>query len=180
MYDLYFLLTMSFLLTIVPYVQNLSEKIKRVFGNYNISTVFKPHQTLRQVLVAPKDKPRNEEKSGVVYRVPCGDCDKVYVGETLRVLGERLKEHTADTASNTSAIAEHHKRTGHDADTDNVEVLCREEKLLPRKVREAIFIKKETSPTLNRDGGRELSKIYDTLLLETPDKRSKKDIVNRK
>ena len=48
--------------------------------------------------------------------------------------------------------------------------------VVPRKVREAIFIRKETSPTLNRDGGgvggqHELSKIYDSLL-ETPSSRT--------
>ena len=42
---------------------------------------------------------------------------------------------------------------------------------IPRKVREAIFIKKELKPTLNRDGGRELSKIYDSLLA-TPSVRT--------
>ena len=36
---------------------------------------------------------------------------------------------------------------------DNVTVLCQEEKHVPRKVREAIYIRKELSPTLNRDGG---------------------------
>ena len=34
---------------------------------------------------------------------------------------------------------------------------CAEEKFIPRKVKEAIFIKKELKPTLNRDGGGELS-----------------------
>ena len=34
-----------------------------------------------------------------------------------------------------------------------------EDKLIPRKVRKAIFIKKELKPTLNRDEGRELSEI---------------------
>ena len=42
---------------------------------------------------------------------------------------------------------------GHNPDADNIKVLCREDKLIPRKVREAISIKKETSPTLIRDGG---------------------------
>ena len=54
---------------------------------------------------------------------------------------------------NTHVFAlEHWKITGHELDSGNVEVLCREEKLIPRKVKEAIFIKKEPKPTLYRDG----------------------------
>ena len=55
-------------------------------------------------------------------------------------------------------MAEHHSKTGHEPDLDNVKVLCKENKLLPRKVREEIFIKKATSPTFNRVGGGELLK----------------------
>ena len=51
-----------------------------------------------------------------------------------------------------SAIAEHYQKTSHKPDLDNIKVLCREDKPIPQKVREAIFIRKETSPTLNRDG----------------------------
>ena len=57
-----------------------------------------------------------------------------------------MKEHSAKIANNLSAVAEHHQKTGHEPDLDNVKVLCREDKLLPRKVREATFIKKEASP----------------------------------
>ena len=53
-------------------------------------------------------------------------------------------------AKNLSAVAEHYQMTGHEPDLDNIKVLSRADKLLPRKVCEAIFIKKETSPTLNR------------------------------
>ena len=67
---------------VAPYVQGVSEKVKRVFSNYGISTCFKPHQTLRQLLVAPKDKTKVQEQAGVVYRIPCEGCNKVYVGET--------------------------------------------------------------------------------------------------
>ena len=121
--------------------------------------------------MAPKDKTKIEDQTGVVYRIPCKSCNKVYAGETKRSVGERIKEHTAKIANNLSAVAEHYHKTGHELDLDNVKVLCRDDKLLPRKVREAIFIKKETSPTLNRDEGRELSKIYDSLL-ETPRSRT--------
>ena len=136
-----------------------------MFGKYGISTALKPHQTLRQLLVAPKDKTKTEDKSGVVYRVPCDTCDKVYVGETKRTLGERLKEYCAKTASNQSALAEHSTLTGHTPKLEDVKVLRREDKFMHRKVREAICIKQETSPTLNRDGGRDISRIFDSLLV---------------
>ena len=64
-----------------------------------------------------------------------------------------LKNTLQKIANNLSAVAEHHQKTGHEPDLDNVKVLCREDKLLPHKVCEAIFIKEETSPTLKRDGG---------------------------
>ena len=66
-------------IVVVPYVQGVSEKVKRVFSNYGISTCFKRHQTLRQLLVAPKDKTKVQEQSGVIYRIPCEGCNKVYV-----------------------------------------------------------------------------------------------------
>ena len=163
---------------VAPYVQGVSEKVKRVFSNYGIATCFKPHQTFLQLLVAPKDKTKVQEQSGIVYHIPCEGCNKVYVGETKRTLGERVKEHTANIVNNLSAVAEHHQKTGHKPDLDNIKVLCREDKLIPCKVREAIFIRKETSPTLNRDGGHELSKIHDSLL-ETPRSRPPSTVSSR-
>ena len=126
----------------IPFVQGLSEKIKCVYSQYGASTVFKPHQTLRQLLVAPKDQASDEEKSGIIYRYPCKGCDKVYIGKTKRSLGDLIKEHCAKTTSNQSALAEHSKNTGHELDTGNVTVLCREDKLIPRKVREVFSSRK--------------------------------------
>ena len=33
------------------------------------------------------------KKKEVVYRIPCQDCDTVYIGETRRTLQKRLTEH---------------------------------------------------------------------------------------
>ena len=90
-------------------MHGVSEKVKLVFSSYGTSTCFKPHQTLRQILVAPKDKTKSEDLTGIVYRIPCEGCNKVYVGETKRTVGERIKEHTAKIAKNLSAIAEHYQ-----------------------------------------------------------------------
>ena len=34
-------------------------------------------------------------KKGVVYEVPCGECNHVYIDETVRTLRKRLTEHKA-------------------------------------------------------------------------------------
>ena len=53
--------------------------------------------------------------------------------------------------------------SGHQIDWENIKVLDREPKEFPRRVREAIYIKKE-GPRLNRDKGLDLDPVWDNLL----------------
>jgi len=48
---------------------------------------MKPWETLKDLLVHPKDKQDKEDKTKCVYMVPCANCDKMYVGETGRKQG---------------------------------------------------------------------------------------------
>ena len=48
---------------------------------------------LRSQLSQLKDVLPMEQRSGVVYEIPCSTCDKSYTGKTIRRLGSRLKEH---------------------------------------------------------------------------------------
>ncbi|CAH1239264.1 HTR6 [Branchiostoma lanceolatum] len=75
----------------IPYVQGVSEKLRRIFQNFNIATNFKPQSTLRQRLVHPKDRPRKGSKADVIYRLKCEEpnCNNTYIGETSRSLNER-------------------------------------------------------------------------------------------
>ena len=36
---------------------------------------------------------RRQEEEGVIYEVPCKDCQCVYIGETGRTMEKRLSEH---------------------------------------------------------------------------------------
>ena len=49
--------------------------------------------TLRSALVQVKQPSEDKKKKGVVYKVPCQDCDCVYIGKTSRTLEKRLSEH---------------------------------------------------------------------------------------
>ena len=70
----------------IPYVQGVSEPIKRVLAQVGIEVALKPYFTLSSVFRKPEDVICDEKKCGLVYKIPCRDCDAVYVGETGRSL----------------------------------------------------------------------------------------------
>lgn len=39
------------------------------------------------------------QQQGGVYRIPCRNCDRVYIGETGRNLETRINEHKRDVAN---------------------------------------------------------------------------------
>ncbi len=80
-------------MVVIPYVEGTAEKVQRIFKKYNISTAMRPTNTLKSILVYPKDKKDISQTSEVVYDIPCKGCDKSYIGEMGRQFGVRLKEH---------------------------------------------------------------------------------------
>ena len=40
-----------------------------------------------------KDKDNINVKTGIVYEIPCKDCEKVYIGQTKRYMKIRIREH---------------------------------------------------------------------------------------
>ena len=55
----------------VPYNQGLSESFKNIGRKYGIQVHFKSGRTLKDELVAPKDKDPITKKSGIIYRFKC-------------------------------------------------------------------------------------------------------------
>ena len=110
----------------IPYVKNTSEAIRRILTPLGIKTTFQPINTLRHLIVHPKDPIPKEDKAGVVYQIPCSDCPQTYIGPTGRTLGQRLKEHkkaVKDKNTLTSALAEHTCQTGHTVDWSQTEIV---------------------------------------------------------
>ena len=56
---------------------------------------LKPANTIRSMVVHPKDKTPKEHKCGTIYNITCDiDSSHTYIGETKRILSQRFKEHT--------------------------------------------------------------------------------------
>lgn len=167
----------------IPYVQGVSEAVARVYKRYGVSTAMRPYQTIRNLIVHPKDKLDKHETTECVYKIPCKSCDNVYIGETGRSFGTRMVEHkkeveqqegrrytrsaklTAETETNKSAITDHATRKNHVIDWDEATIIGRESDRMARWIREAVKIRKETDKVMNRDeGSYRLSHVYDAVL----------------
>ena len=106
-----------------------------------------------------------QQRAGMVYRISCGTCSGVYVGQTCRTLDHRLKEHKrALTSGNLaqSAVAEHAANESHVIDWKGAKVVDTHPRYHQRCALESWHIRSETT-TMNRDDG-SLPQAYNTLL----------------
>jgi len=116
---------------------------------------MRPVKTLRRLLVHPKDKQEREEITDCVYKIPCSNCEKTYIGETERKLGTRLKEHKTEVEATTkkpftrsqrlhslseqnkSALTDHASRDNHWINWSQATILDRESDRGTRWIKEA-------------------------------------------
>ncbi len=185
-------------MVVLPYVSGVSEKVSRVLKQYHIASAMKPHCTLRNQLVHPKDKRNDLDKTDALYCLPCLNCDREYIGETGRKFGTRLKEHKAEvdkversvttragrkeslSTIHKSAVTDHVVEQNHVIGWDKGKVIGTEQDRYRRWIKEAIEIRKRGDTTMNRDEGQyHLTHVFDELL-EEKSPRSRKQTGNSK
>ena len=145
---------------LVPYVERVSQTLRRCLEQHGIRTVFKSDTTLRNYLVRPKDPVPPGRRDGVVYRIPCGECNAVYIGGMGRPVQERMKEHERDVRlarCQTSAVAEPANAT--DASWNDVKCIDRDPHWHTLRVKEAIQIRLHPN-NISRDNGIEIPEVW--------------------
>ena len=158
--------------TTIPYVSDLSEKIRRIYRKYKLPVSFKPGNTLRQRLVHPKDKVPKDKKNNVVYGIQCksNGCQELYIGETKQPLAKRMYQHRrASTSCGDSAVYTHLNNNNHSFENKDVVILDKESRWFERGVKEALYVKRE-EPSLNRGGGlrHNLAGAYNSAIKKIP------------
>jgi len=138
---------------ILPYIRGCSERIARILKQFDIFTVYKPVKKLSSVFRLPKDPISEELVSGVVYKIPCNDCEQVYIGQTGNSLATRVKQHKAACVHfqpQKSALAEHSLTASHQINWSGACVLSRETRWRQRLFLEAVHTNLQEGLTLNR------------------------------
>jgi len=82
-------------------MEGKSEKVARVMKRHRVPATMKHVKMLRRLLMHQKDKQEKEEITDCIYKIPCGNCEKTLTGETGRMFGIRLKEHTTEVEATT-------------------------------------------------------------------------------
>ena len=80
---------------VIPYTKEIGESLKNICKKHGVDVHFKGGQTLKNILVSPKDKDKITNQNSVICTYTCGmiDCSEEYIGESGRTFGERYKEH---------------------------------------------------------------------------------------
>ena len=125
----------------LPYVQGTSEKLRRILRSHEIRSTFYTEMTLRKLLCKPKDRVATEDKNNIVYEIDCSNCQAVYFGESKRSLKSRSDEHKRSARNcdcDKNEIAKHCWEADYDFNWNQNKVIDRENRLIPRKIKETI------------------------------------------
>ena len=126
-----------------------------------------------------KDDVDKMDRSGLVYRVDCGDCECSYVGQTKQYFKTRLKQHENDCKNkhrnhnlqqDITALASHARSSGHSFDFNAAKILAMETHYRKRCILEMLFIKSTEHCVNLRSDTDNLSSIYSGLIALIPSK----------
>ena len=80
---------------VVSYSQGLCESYKAICSKYGVQVHFKGGNTLKSLLIFPKDKEAIIKQRNIIYWFKCGktERDEEYIGESARTFEEQYKEH---------------------------------------------------------------------------------------
>jgi hypothetical protein len=109
-----------------------------------------------------EDPVKTNQKTHAVYSIPCGDCEKEYLGQSKRQFGTRIKEHQKAVSTldkGKSALAEHVCYTKHEIAWENSKVITTNNRYGQRLCLEAWHINM-SNHALNRDDGAYLPQEY--------------------
>ena len=137
-----------------PYFPGLSESFKQLFRYTHVQVCFKGQNTIKLMLMHPKDKVDPSFKKDIVYQWSCTNegCKSSYIGETSRSLCECVKEHSKEWSN--SAIYQHCTTKDHPLPSiDQFKVIDQEKSQIAHEAKEAIHIQK-ADPELNRNVGK--------------------------
>ena len=134
----------------------LAQRIRRIYRRYlplvNVKIGFKKTFTLKNIFLPIQkgiDETKKEKK--LIYKIPCINCSKCYIGETGREKSTRMKEHQKDInkKSDSSNIAKHVTEHKNSFNFNQAETLSYENNWEHRIIKESLYTQQSSGQALN-------------------------------
>ncbi|XP_055714335.1 uncharacterized protein LOC129808578 [Phlebotomus papatasi] len=154
----------------VTYIPGVSERIRRIVGEtLGHGVAFRTMGKNRRFFTMVKDSVPLELRSNVVYCIPCGGCEKVYIGTTSQHLKNRMNQHRRDCRppiknDGVTALCNHRASTGHKFRFENVSIIDMHPHRGKREILETLHIQKNRENTVNKKGDVYISTIYANII----------------
>ena len=134
----------------LPYNKNLTHLVP-LLKLININLVFNFKINSRSILI--KNSPKN--KNNVIYKIPCKDCSKYYIGQTSKSLETRLSQHKNNirNGSTNSALFLHLSENSHRIDWQQSKEIMYCNSSIKRNIVESAIIKLSWSSNYNVNDG---------------------------
>ena len=151
----------KYVILVLPYLglhsdaitRRLKSCVNKFYGFVNLRVVFRTLTRRIKSFFPYKDRFNRSQKSKIVYRASCWDCDAFYIGKTKRRLHVRKTEHfkALTQIGHASAVA---ISSGHNIKWDHFEILACSQCDLQCKIKETLLIG-DLKPALNENVGSE-------------------------
>ena len=129
-------------------MRGLSEKLERIFAPLGIRSIFTSVRTLKRTLMRVKSRIPDDKRGGVVYQIPCNNCDHLYTGESKRTLKTRVAEYrrAVQKSDPNNGIVVYVAKSHHSIDWKEAMVVKSVQGYWERRTMEAIEIKRVRVP----------------------------------
>ena len=129
---------------VVSYAQGLYESYKIICSKCGVQVHFKGGNTLKNLLMFPKDRDSVTKRSNIICWLKCGKtgCNDEYIWQPARTFEEQYKEHLKAP----SPIFEHQNTFGHTTAVDNFMIIGRERCNMAWAIKEVIYISQQPYP----------------------------------
>lgn len=151
---------------VLPYVESLSNLLVKMIPKNKFKIAFKNILPISSLFSQIKDKIDILNKSNVVYKIDCLDCNKCYIGQTCTKLKQRISLHKSNIKTNKDScqLAFHSRNENHQPDFTNIKILDSETNSNKRTFLEMVRIFQNSNCLNSRKDISGLSIIYSYLL----------------
>ncbi|XP_044758349.1 uncharacterized protein LOC123316371 [Coccinella septempunctata] len=154
-----------------PYIEGLSNPIKNLIrgASENVKLASYSLSVCGSLFSRLKDVDTVLDRSEVIYKIPCMNCHKCYIGQTKQLLGNRIKQHKYNcnesfkSKDNNTALATHHFSEHHNFNFQAASILDVESNWMKRNISEMIYIKLNNTVNCRTDT-QNLSLVYTGIL----------------